>query len=92
MRRPRALTVAEHAAAQTADVAGTWTFRVTTDQSVTTPTVTLEQNGETLTGHYSSETLGEQEVEGTVSAPVSPGRYLTNRMRAPTTRPPYGAP
>ena len=32
----------------------------------TTPSVTLEQNGTELTGHYSSDTLGEADVTGTV--------------------------
>jgi hypothetical protein len=32
----------------------------------TTPTVTLKQDGEKLTGHYSSESLGEAEITGTV--------------------------
>ena len=55
-------------AAQTpADVAGEWVLTVETDQGTTTPSVTLEQNGATLSGHYSSETLGEAEVEGTVN-------------------------
>ena len=30
------------------------------------PTVTLKQDGEKLTGHYSSLTLGEAEVTGTI--------------------------
>ncbi len=59
---------AVQADAQTADVAGEWTFTVTTAESgVTTPSVTLEQDGETLTGHYSSENLGEADLTGTVS-------------------------
>lgn len=52
--------------AQTADVSGTWNLEVRTDQGLTRPTLTLEQSGETLTGQYSSEALGEQEVTGTV--------------------------
>ena len=56
----------EQASAQTVDVSGAWTFEVTTDTGVTTPSLTLEQDGETLTGHYSSETLGEADVTGTV--------------------------
>lgn len=51
----------EQASAQTADVAGTWTLTVTTDNGVTNPVLTLEQDGETLTGHYSSEALGEED-------------------------------
>ncbi len=49
------------------DVGGVWLLEVTTDNGVTTPTVTLEQNGETLTGQYSSETLGQASVRGTVN-------------------------
>lgn len=49
-----------------ADVAGTWTFSVSTDNGVTTPSMTLEQDGSALTGRYSSNALGEQDVTGTV--------------------------
>ena len=55
------------ASAQTLDVAGTWNLEVTTDQGVTTPSFTLEQEGESLTGHYSSDALGETDLTGTVS-------------------------
>ena len=56
------------ASAQTANVAGAWVFTVTTEQSgTTTPAVTLEQDGMTLTGHYSSENLGEADLTGTVN-------------------------
>ena len=51
-----------------ADVAGDWALTVETDLGTTTPSVMLEQNGSELTGHYSSETLGEAEVTGSVSA------------------------
>lgn len=61
------LIAAPGASAQTADVSGSWTFEVTTDQGVTTPSLTLEQDGESLTGHYQSETLGEADVTGTVN-------------------------
>ena len=50
-----------------ADVAGDWALTVDTDNGVTTPSVMLEQNGSELTGHYSSEALGEADVKGTVS-------------------------
>jgi hypothetical protein len=53
-------------AAQTVDVTGTWSLRVTTDQGVTNPSFTLEQDGENLTGQYSSEALGEADLAGTV--------------------------
>ncbi len=50
-----------------ADVAGDWALTVETDQGTTAPSVTLEQNGSELTGHYSSETLGEATVTGSVN-------------------------
>ncbi len=48
------------------DVTGKWTFTVQTDAGTGTPTVTLKQDGEKLSGHYSSETLGEADLTGTV--------------------------
>lgn len=48
------------------DVTGKWLFNVTTDAGSGTPTVTLKQAGDSLTGHYSSQTLGEAELTGTV--------------------------
>ena len=61
------LAGAVEASAQTADVAGAWTFTVTTETSgVTNPAVTLEQDGMTLTGRYSSEQLGEADLTGSV--------------------------
>jgi hypothetical protein len=56
---------AEQASAQVS-MTGSWTLEVTTDNAVTMPELTLEQDGMTLTGHYSSETLGENDVTGTV--------------------------
>ena len=56
------------ASAQTVSLSGAWTFTVTTEASgVTNPAVTLEQDGMTLTGHYSSAQLGENDLSGTVS-------------------------
>src|SRR5262249_56364161 len=48
------------------DISGQWTFEVVTDAGTGTPTVTLKQDGEKLTGHYSSQTLGEADLTGTV--------------------------
>src|SRR5919197_4324262 len=48
------------------DVTGRWTFTVQTDAGSGTPTVTLKQEGEKLTGHYSSQNLGEADLIGTV--------------------------
>jgi hypothetical protein len=48
------------------DLTGKWAFDVTTSAGSGTPTVTLKQSGETLTGHYSSTNLGEADLNGTV--------------------------
>ena len=58
---------AEQASAQTLDISGAWALEVTIDGGVSTPSLTLDQAGESLTGHYSSEALGEHDVTGTVS-------------------------
>lgn len=49
------------------DLTGKWLFSVTSDAGTGTPTVSLKQKGDTLTGHYSSEALGEAELKGTVT-------------------------
>lgn len=49
-----------------ADLTGTWLFTVTTDGGSGTPTVTLTQKADTLTGHYSSQVLGEADLKGSV--------------------------
>jgi hypothetical protein len=48
------------------DISGTWVFDVQTDAGSGTPTVTYKQDCEKLTGHYSSATLGEADLTGTV--------------------------
>jgi hypothetical protein len=48
------------------DLTGKWTFTVQTDAGTGEPTVTLKQDGEKLTGHYSSQVLGEADLTGTV--------------------------
>jgi len=48
------------------DITGTWIFEVQTDAGTGTPTVTFKQDGEKLTGHYSSQTLGEADLMGTI--------------------------
>jgi len=55
-----------HAQQQKADVTGKWLFTVTTDAGSGTPTVTFTQTGDSLTGHYSSQMLGEADFKGTV--------------------------
>lgn len=48
------------------DATGKWLFSVVTDNGTGTPTVTMKQSGDTLSGHYSSQTLGEVDFKGTV--------------------------
>lgn len=63
---------AQGAQAQALNMAGTWTLQVESQNGPATPTLTLTQNGTALTGHYSSEALGEHDVTGMVS-----GRHVT---------------
>jgi hypothetical protein len=48
------------------DVTGGWTFTVQTEMGTGTPQVTFKQDGEKLTGHYSSSVLGDAELAGSV--------------------------
>ena len=61
-----ALAGAVEASAQT-DLTGAWTFTVDSDAGITYPAVTMEQDGETLTGTYVSEGLGEADFSGSVN-------------------------
>ena len=54
------------AVAQQANVTGKWIFSVQTSGGGGAPTVTFKQDGERITGHYSSETFGEVDFTGTV--------------------------
>jgi len=47
------------------DVTGKWLFAVETGAGSGTPTMTLKQDNEKLTGHYSGQ-LGEADLTGTV--------------------------
>ena len=47
------------------DVTGKWVFTVETNAGSGTPTITLKQEGEKLTGHYSGQ-LGEADLNGSV--------------------------
>ena len=58
---------ATQVSAQAVDLTGTWSMEVTTDQGTTTPSMTLEQHGDHLIGRYSSETLGNADLEGSVT-------------------------
>jgi hypothetical protein len=59
-------SVAWAAQAAKVDVTGAWTFTVESAAGSSTPAVTFKQEGEKLTGHYSSALLGEAELTGTV--------------------------
>ena len=52
------------------DLTGVWAFEVQTEAGTGTPTVTFKQDGEKLTGHYSSALLGEADLQGTVKGQV----------------------
>ena len=52
------------------DLTGKWTFQVETSAGGGMPTVTLKQEGEKLTGHYSSANLGEADLTGSVQGRV----------------------
>jgi opacity protein-like surface antigen len=62
-----AVGLASIAAAQAAkvDLTGKWIFSVQTDAGSGTPTITLKQDGEKLTGHYNGQ-LGDVDVTGSV--------------------------
>lgn len=48
------------------DVTGVWAFTILNETGTGTPTVTFKQDGEKLTGHYSSMLVGEADFTGTV--------------------------
>ena len=49
-----------------ADVAGAWALQIDLGGNTGTPSVTFKQDGEKLTGIYSSQVVGEQQVTGTI--------------------------
>jgi hypothetical protein len=61
-----ALTLTAGQADKPADVAGSWAITVDTGQGTGTPSVTLKQEGEKLSGTYSSQVFGEQPVTGSI--------------------------
>src|SRR5690349_262672 len=60
-----ALTLVGSAQSAKVDLTGKWTFNVETSAGSGTPTITLKQDGEKLTGHYSGQ-LGEADLTGSV--------------------------
>jgi hypothetical protein len=67
------------------DVTGRWTFTVQTDAGSGTPTVTLKQEGEKLTGHYSSQNLGEADLTGTVKGQEITFSFSADAQGTPLT-------
>ena len=61
-------TAAPTAAAQDkpADVSGAWQLQIDLGGNAGTPSMTLKQDGEKLTGVYSSQVVGEQQLTGTI--------------------------
>jgi len=66
------------AQANKSDVSGTWAFTVQTDAGTGSPTVTLKQDGEKLSGHYSSATLGEADLTGSVKGKALKFTFVAN--------------
>jgi hypothetical protein len=62
---------------QKLNITGKWVFEVQTDAGTGTPTVTFKQDGEKVSGHYSSQTLGEADFTGTLK-----GQSLTFNFNA----------
>ena len=48
------------------DLTGTWLFAVVTENGTGTPTVTIKQSGDSLTGTYESARMGTLPFRGTV--------------------------
>ena len=59
-------TAAAAQAAGRQDVTGKWQLTVETSAGTGTPTMTLKQSGDSVTGHYSSAALGEADVKGSI--------------------------
>lgn len=49
-----------------ADLTGTWNFKVVTENGTGTPTVTMKQQGDSLSGTYESARMGALPFKGTV--------------------------
>ena len=54
------------AAQRLADLTGNWNFKVVTENGTGTPTVTLKQTGESLSGTYESARMGSLPFKGIV--------------------------
>ena len=72
-----AATAAAAGQASKVDVTGKWLFNVETAAGSGTPTITLKQDGEKLTGHYSGQFGEIDNLTGTIK-----GRDLTLKFSA----------
>ena len=54
------------AAQRLADLTGSWSFKVVTENGTGTPTVTMRQTGDSLSGTYESGRMGSLPFKGTV--------------------------
>ena len=54
------------AQANKVDVTGVWIFTVESPAGKSNPTLTFKQDGEKLTGQYSSQLMGQADLTGTV--------------------------
>ena len=59
-------SIAQAAQAAKVDVTGDWVFTVTSQAGTSNPNVTFKQEGDKVTGRYSSQLLGEATLAGTV--------------------------
>jgi len=60
------IDAAESMQANKVDVTGVWVFSVESPAGKSNPTLTFKQEGETLTGQYSSQLMGQADLSGTV--------------------------
>jgi hypothetical protein len=60
------LPSAASAQAAKTDVTGKWSFTVESPAGTGTPTVTFKQQGDTISGRYISQALGEKDFTGTL--------------------------
>lgn len=60
------IDAAESMQANKVDVTGVWVFSVESPAGKSNPTLTFKQDGETLTGQYSSQLMGQADLSGTV--------------------------
>lgn len=60
------LTSAALSAQQVFNLSGKWTYAVVTENGTGTPTITLKQSGDSLSGTYESSRMGELALSGAI--------------------------